>query len=146
MFVLSSVLLRTWCCLQSFFFLLLLRPPRSTRTATLFPYTTLFRSAVCMPGQALVDALDQILDGLPARCARHCKGRVALGIGFEASHKHFGIRKLRERPPGRFKQSRDPQRSEEHTSELQSLMPISSAVFCLTKKITKSKSTSTHSH
>src|SRR3546814_6068255 len=77
------------------------RPPRSTRTDTLFPYTTLFRSVsgrgTCAPTR-------------PGRCwARSCR---AIGIA-------------------RGKTAR---RSEEHTSELQSLMRISYAVFCLKKK------------
>src|SRR3546814_3485580 len=73
------------------FFLMIRRPPRSTRTDTLFPYTTLFRSCTRRPHRAL-----------PARHSRTaaCCDR----------------------------------RSEEHTSELQSLMRISYAVFCLKKK------------
>src|SRR3546814_8917335 len=73
------------------------RPPRSTRTDTLFPYTTLFRSH---------DRGPRFFDPLPRN------GDVGVGVaaleGFE--------------------------RSEEHTSELQSLMRISYAVFCLKKK------------
>src|SRR3546814_11881113 len=73
-----------------FFFLMIRRPPRSTRTDTLFPYTTLFRS-----GAERLRKGDRLrLDGLPVRDGR----------------------------------------SEEHTSELQSLMRISYAVFCLKKK------------
>src|SRR3546814_3984252 len=73
-----------------FFFLMIRRPPRSTRTDTLFPYTTLFRSGRDRPEPDLLQWLDL----------------VALGTV----------------------------RSEEHTSELQSLMRISYAVFCLKKK------------
>src|SRR6056297_3877068 len=81
-------------CIFFFFFLMIRRPPRSTRTDTLFPYTTLFRSRAsgrppCLP---------------PLRGAR-----------------------------------RQPRRSEEHTSELQSLRRISYAVFCLKKKKKKNK-------
>src|SRR3546814_10594637 len=116
------------------------RPPRSTRTDTLFPYTTLFRSTGCRtaPGTAAPAARTTACAAcagtrawLPAgRCAatnagagwhrwRSCSsGGLALvgdcGIGIVA---------------GEF-------RSEEHTSELQSLMRISYAVFCLTKKKT----------
>src|SRR3546814_7322000 len=75
-----------------FFFLMIRRPPRSTRTDTLFPYTTLFRSA------------------------RH------QGEGYV-------LRAARSAGP------QEEARSEEHTSELQSLMRISYAVFCLKKKI-----------
>src|SRR3546814_11429919 len=99
--------------LSSVFFLMLRRPPRSTRTVTLFPSTTLFRSFSC----ALVTA---------ALC-RGC-----------------GVLSQRKRPPcslGRNSHSRletlcpvGSIRSEEHTSELQSLMRISYAVFCLKKK------------
>src|SRR3546814_7298146 len=74
------------------------RPPRSTRTDTLFPYTTLFRSA-----RPATDSACARRDAWPGR-----------------------------RAP-RFRRTAD-QRSEEHTSELQSLMRISYAVFCLKKK------------
>src|SRR3546814_1351679 len=82
--------------LSRFFFLMIRRPPRSTRTDTLFPYTTLFRS--------VRDAK------VVAYLARSRSGRRNL--------QHLGA-----------------SRSEEHTSELQSLMRISYAVFCLKKKI-----------
>src|SRR3546814_6339846 len=78
-----------------FFFLMIRRPPRSTRTDTLFPYTTLFRSRAA-----------------PVRAGRPV-------------------------PPNRRAAAADRRsapRSEEHTSELQSLMRISYAVFCLKKK------------
>src|SRR3546814_6295801 len=79
------------------------RPPRSTRTDTLFPYTTLFRSITndhnrLAHAQALLDGATQALQALD---------------GEQGSAEH---------------------RSEEHTSELQSLMRISYAVFCLKKK------------
>src|SRR3546814_13492583 len=76
-----------------FFFLMIRRPPRSTRTDTLFPYTTLFRSQV----------------------------------GIEVVAVEIFRRRSRASPSAR-------ERSEEHTSELQSLMRISYAVFCLKKK------------
>src|SRR3546814_12610853 len=88
-----------------FFFLMIRRPPRSTRTDTLFPYTTLFRS--------------------PSSDAR--RGRSGSP----------GCRCLARR-------IRAPVRSEEHTSELQSLMRISYAVFCLKKKTTDHPSTYDH--
>src|SRR3546814_6394991 len=93
------------------------RPPRSTRTDTLFPYTTLFRSRAVHPhdlairpgmlhlgqpvldGVVAADAVKDVLEGMPVL---------------------FAVGKL--------------DRSEEHTSELQSLMRISYAVFCLKKK------------
>src|SRR3546814_8301194 len=90
------------------------RPPISTRTATLFPYTTLFRS---QPG-AVED-----LEHRP----------VAPGEGLVADHRPEQRRDLvlgeRLGQPGRH-----PGRSEEHTSELQSLMRISYDVLCLKKK------------
>src|SRR3546814_5982713 len=86
------------------------RPPRSTRTDTLFPDTTLFRSI----GQRAID-----LGG-------H-------GAFVEAHHGAVGL--LRYRRDLHIDQSfAQPRRSEEHTSELQSLMRISYAVFCLQKK------------
>src|SRR3546814_21097570 len=83
----------TFVILFWFFFLMIRRPPRSTRTDTLFPYTTLFRSL----GMAFVAALTM-------------EHSIALSVA------------------GGWL------RSEEHTSELQSLMRISYAVFCLKKK------------
>src|SRR3546814_7716302 len=87
------------------------RPPRSTRTDTLFPYPTLFRSPVAGGARRVRDG-----ERRPPRCAlqqcRHRVGRAIYGYGPGGS-----------RP-----------RSEEHTSELQSLMRISYAVFCLNKK------------
>src|SRR3546814_13311057 len=85
-----------WVSLIIFFFLMIRRPPRSTRTDTLFPYTTLFRSvrAGYVEEEFLVMTKDL----------------------------------------GDVSSSRMQSRSEEHTSELQSLMRISYAVFCLKKK------------
>src|SRR3546814_2561388 len=77
-----------------FFFLMIRRPPRSTRTDKLFPYTTLFRSHVQLYRPYSMPNIDLTTAG--SRCVWH--------------------------------------RSEEHTSELQSLMRISYAVFCLKKK------------
>src|SRR3546814_2302952 len=88
----------------TFFFLRIRRPPRSTRTDTLFPYTTLFRS------KAILRRID---------------------AGFQASA--AAVFSMGEREPGRLAVSRL-FRSEEHTSELQSLMRISYAVFCLKTK------------
>src|SRR3546814_1556190 len=86
------------------------RPPRSTRTDTLFPYTTLFRSP--RPGQHAreFEDLDAVQGG--------CHGRAG-------------------------SQGMATRRSEEHTSELQSLMRISYAVFCLKKKTKRKKQIST---
>src|SRR3546814_8863088 len=105
----SSLDCLMWVC---FFFLRIRRPPRSTRTDTLFPYTTLFRSATGRRGART-----------PARAQDR---RAAAGIG--AAGRDRGRRRRRDARTPR------PLRSEEHTSELQSLMRISYAVFCLKKK------------
>src|SRR3546814_2276586 len=107
------------------------RPPRSTRTDTLFPYTTLFRSLAlrCPLGQrqAAGDRED------PAEIDRHHLHDSAVFL-------HHGIEPRRaEIGPGRDRcevivDMRRHVRSEEHTSELQSLMRISYAVFCLKTK------------
>src|SRR3546814_8172870 len=92
------------------------RPPRSTRTDTLFPYTTLFRSE--------------------------------LGVGQDADQDHRSHHREVQRTRNsqqvdeilqHLEQDRAKHRSEEHTSELQSLMRISYAVFCLKKKKTHNK-------
>src|SRR3546814_14790522 len=87
-----------------FFFLMIRRPPRSTRTDTLFPYTTLFRSTI------------EWAAGEP-----WSNGKVGtMGSSFTCANQ---LLTAPTKP-----------RSEEHTSELQSLMRISYAVFCLKKK------------
>src|SRR3546814_7241777 len=94
------------------------RPPRSTRTATRIPYTTLFRSLF---RQTFPRARQR---------SGHAPGNVV-----EIKHDHAAT-KLQRKP-----MRRDGIRSEEHTSELQSLMRISYDVFCLKKKTTVDKST-----
>src|SRR3546814_6201660 len=94
-----------------FFFLMIRRPPRSTRTDTLFPYTTLFRSLARLdaawPGELLIvtQNVDDLHERAGAKRMLHMHGELLSAL-----------------------------RSEEHTSELQSLMRISYAVFCLNKK------------
>src|SRR3546814_3359808 len=95
------------------------RPPRSTRTDTLFPYTTLFRS-----GAGQVDPVGGEQHQLGAadgagRLLFLCRGPAGCAGSRDRFFRAHG------------------QRSEEHTSELQSLMRISYAVFCLKKKTTK---------
>src|SRR3546814_2403581 len=90
-----------------FFFLMIRRPPRSTRTDTLFPYTTLFRSGT------RTDAMVSWVDVLPTL------------VELAGGEKPTGIDGL---------SFAGLLRSEEHTSELQSLLRISYAVFCLKKK------------
>src|SRR3546814_15376886 len=101
MFILSVIVLILRCS-SIFFFLMIRRPPRSTRTDTLFPYTTLFRSLFVVNPAKIRYSFNIDVDPMTPEG----KGMV--------------------------------ERSEEHTSELQSLMRISYAVFCL-KKTTKDK-------
>src|SRR3546814_4812816 len=112
-------------CLLLFLFLMIRRPPRSTRTVTLFPYTTLFRSCAAAPRP---------------RSAAAGRGHVRHG---QAPCSRPGTsRKNAWHPPRRARN-----RSEEHTSELQSLMRISYAVFCLKQKKTmKTDTRITHTH
>src|SRR3546814_6545885 len=96
------------------------RPPRSTRTDTLFPYTTLFRSRLYFT------PLIGVLFTFPSRYWFTIGRTGVLRLGGWSPHVQAGF--LVSRP------TRGPKRSEEHTSELQSLMRISYAVFCLKKK------------
>src|SRR3546814_8483025 len=104
------------------------RPPRSTRTDTLFPYTTLFRSEdfIDMKGKRIV-----VLGG--GDTAMDCN-RTSIRQG--AKSVTCAYRRDEENMPGSRKEVKNAkeERSEEHTSELQSLMRISYAVFCLKKK------------
>src|SRR3546814_2916919 len=101
-------------------FLMILLPPRSTRTDTLFPYTTLFRSPAG--------------PSTPSRPA----GRCATPSPPRPFHQRRRWGKRRSPQPQRGETTEEKvspmARSEEHTSELQSLMRISYAVFCLKKK------------
>src|SRR3546814_9705859 len=124
---------------------MLRRPPRSTRTDTLFPYTTLFRSrslvvqaaqhAACRRGNVALHeiwrqpvrsepVIVERFEELPARIAEHLRfdHQAARQRGFDDLHGTYP------------RSTRSSRRSEEHTSELQSLMRISYAVFCLKKK------------
>src|SRR3546814_8360799 len=118
------------------------RPPSSTRTYTLFPYTTLFRS---------------LADELRGRRHHRLGDAGAAGVEQVAEFAQPGrqaqklvLREVRHLLPRahRAEHAADPdagigRRSEEHTSELQSLMRISSAVFCMKKK-TKTKDKLNH--
>src|SRR3546814_16411417 len=96
------------------FFLMIRRTPRSTRTDTLFPYTTLFRSELTGPPPPAADEREEIVITV--------------------------LREMVDDPDSSYRpvavlfQDFQVRRSEEHTSELQSLMRISYAVFCLKKK------------
>src|SRR3546814_2788384 len=94
------------------------RPPRSTRTDTLFPYTTLFRSLPNPYNE------DDTTSTIHARLAPWCQGGE-YGWVFDNPADELSLATDTGQPAIR---------SEEHTSELQSLMRISYAVFCLTKK------------
>src|SRR3546814_5716322 len=110
------------------------RPPRSTRTDTLFPYTTLFRSSygengdvtgipaeipLRMVGPHLMD----LLFDLTIEAAEEAIVNAMVAAETVTGHRGYTVHAI--------------DRSEEHTSELQSLMRISYAVFCLKKKKTK---------
>src|SRR3546814_9537906 len=105
---------------HEFFFVMRRRPPRSTRTDTLFPYTTLFRSRSIR---------------LRSWTAQSEHGH--LGIQRRIDPRHFDKRRFEFAPD---------LRSEEHTSELQSLMRISYAVFCLKKKKNKTNKHNTNTY
>src|SRR3546814_5812446 len=107
------------------FFVMIRRPPRSTRTDTLFPSTTLFRSLRGLAGRCagtrlLIVATTRLGDG----------GLSDTGSGDAGGVAQLSLHALP------LDEARDlvARRSEEHTSELQSLMRISYAVFCLKKK------------
>src|SRR3546814_4077456 len=103
------------CCV---FVLMIRRPPRSTRTDTLFPYTTLFRSIwLTLTSSELA---------IPSSIPRASRVGLVTNRSSPTSWQRSPIRSVR---------------SEEHTSELQSLMRISYAVFCLKKKKQRHKTT-----
>src|SRR3546814_4862955 len=101
-----------------FFFLMIRRPPRSTRTDTLFPYTTLFRSQLQHPR-----SLRPATPGEAAPAGGERRREEVAGARHAGDH-----------------------RSEEHTSELQSLMRNSYAVFCLKKKTHQQALTTPYLH
>src|SRR3546814_4818525 len=114
------------------------RPPRSTRTDTLFPYTTLFRSAVRRHRRG---ARGGRLPALLCRPRARRLWRAAAAAGADrraqrdlaARARRLSLHLAVELPAGDF-HGAGGGRSEEHTPELQSLMRISYAVFCLKKK------------
>src|SRR3546814_9302097 len=106
------------------------RPPRAPRTDTLFPYTTLFRSQSTIESDGLSIAnLDFASE--PPPLAATITSTVLPGTTLTLTTPGVLSPVLRRRPAG---SASTLARSEEHTSELQSLMRISYAVFCLTKK------------
>src|SRR3546814_3153859 len=117
------MLLYPYCFLS----LMIRPPPRSTRTDTLFPFTTLFRSSALRPctGATATPMLAPISIDSPSSCS----GTVSAARRSAATSEARWVSAS--------------QRSEEHTSELQSLMRSSYAVFCL-KKTTHLQNTHTH--
>src|SRR3546814_3657548 len=113
---------------------MLRRPPRSTRTDKLVPYTTLFRSLI---GE---DGLDQGLCALRCRLGDLETEALLVVVALERRSLGLAVRAGVGLEQGRV------QRSEEHTSELQSLMRISYAVFCLQKKNTYAGPPQYHNH
>src|SRR3546814_9749330 len=116
---------------SSFFFLMIRRPPRSTRTDTLFPYTTLFRSGQDRKGGTYPCAgtkRDAAFAGDVSSLSRTPDGGYSLAAMNGGTTLAGQIERLIMRLDGAAV------RSEEHTSELQSLMRISFAVFCQKKQ------------
>src|SRR3546814_2712433 len=107
---------------------MILRPPRSTRTDTLFPYTTLFRS-LKIDSKSLANGVDRV-----STIASEKTRAVKMAVD------HDRVTLSVTSPENGRAEEEIAARSEEHTSELQSLMRISYAVFCLKKK------TNTHTH
>src|SRR3546814_9248731 len=101
------------------------RPPRSTRTDTLFPYTTLFRSDVL--AAAIDHAREVVAQNLRSSRAKSRNADGAQGVSTSLETDGEGVIPV------------IAMRSEEHTSELQSLMRISYAAFCLKKKKQKTQ-------
>src|SRR3546814_10146413 len=108
-----------------FFFFISRRPPIPTRTDTLFPYTTLFRSPAAAPARA--GDIPGPARGNSRRHGESGGAHARHGLARPYPWAACGARNLRP-------QGRGLDRSEEHPSELQSLMRISYAVFCLKKK------------
>src|SRR3546814_6099409 len=118
---------------------MILRPPRSTLTDTLFPYTTLFRSAAIGPELKRLGLLFVGIDVIGGRWLTEINVTSPTGIVTIDTFNGTDT-------PALIWDAIEAKRSEEHTSELQSLMRISYAVFCLKKKKikhTKAKTTDT---
>src|SRR3546814_9179265 len=111
------------------------RPPRSTRTDTLLPYTTLFRSSGSVDLHFQERQRSQAGVVVVHRDGAEPVGREIVGV-VEFHRRRGGVHGQLHHPGG--------ERSEEHTSELQSLMRISYAVFCLKKKQTNTNNTHMH--
>src|SRR3546814_7833301 len=115
-----TVTVRLFC---RFFFLMVRRPPGSTRTNTLFPYATLFRSCCTTGAMRLPPMPRSPWPSVPDDSSQVGRGRTLAQV------------RRRRRTSATTPTTAPTMRSEEHTSELQSLMRNSYAVFCLNKKI-----------
>src|SRR3546814_7875269 len=113
-----------------FFFVIRRRPPRSTRTDTLFPYTTRFRSPLATRSRSMPIDLEALLER--QRTASRDPSSAIAAIRKDRLRRAIDLLVTNEAALTR---------SEEHTSELQSLMRISYAVFCLKKNKTLITST-----
>src|SRR3546814_1420712 len=128
------------CCVLFVFFLMIRRPPRTTRTDTLVPYTTLFRSERSANAGEPGRSADRLFRGAApgareaGAASRRGKQRLQNAPGLGAKARPIALASYQ---PLRS-------RSEEHTSELQSLLRISYAVFCLKKKKTEHSTTTTY--
>src|SRR3546814_4804688 len=134
------------------FFLMIRRTPRSTRTDTLFPYTTLFRSCPTRRRSRRLEAHENRGARRSGNSHPGSVGRVPGDLSGDVGRPGSGASCVPEKDAGNGKERPRTRgakvetmeggamtRSEEHTSELQSLMRISYAVFCLKKKKTKQK-------
>src|SRR3546814_5520665 len=119
-----------WSIVVLFFFVMIRRPPISTRTDTLFPYTTLFRSKPASPCSRTIGYLVRVKSQFVQQISHAIAGVAASAAASNApAFKSVLVSVFIVRLPIVYHCGR----SEEHTSELQSLMRISYAVFCLKK-------------
>src|SRR3546814_5839566 len=116
------------------------RPPRSTRTDTLFPYTTLFRSSAASGWRNVRS--DPSRHRVPGSCHFRQVWILEVGPWRETASRPTAPGSRQPAPVRRLRTTA--RRSEEHTSELQSLMRISYAVFCLKKKKNTNKKMQQH--
>src|SRR3546814_1404799 len=112
------------------------RPPRSTRTDTLFPYTTLFRSEAVLQPDADMAAHAGRHGGHPHLVGAGRQDRPVIIVSKKAVGRALQVHDIVRMGADAAQEAEAGLRSEEHTSELQSLMSTTYAVFCLKKKRT----------